>query len=71
MNPSETVIFSEWVAGACACKTGGKMRDNPNMVDPIQKTRASAAMWRAWGRGYRAWERDAKHRETKEEGHQS
>jgi hypothetical protein len=30
------------------------MKDNPNKHD--------TAEWRAWGRGFRAWERDAKHR---------
>ena len=54
----ELIIFNAWLEGACACKTGMKFKDNPRKHD--------TARWRAWGRGFRAWERDAKHRKTKE-----
>ena len=50
----EARTFSAWVLGAAACKTGLPMKSNPGKVN--------TAEWRAWGRGFRAWERDAKHR---------
>ena len=56
---TEADIFQAWTEGVFARWAERSFKGNPH--DP------GSAKWRAWGRGFRAWERDAKHRKPPKE----